>query len=547
MKTFDEMTADKLRGGFYTPAPLVDICLERVLSLVGSRSDLKVLEPSVGDGAFLRQLGSHPLASAVEKFTGLEIVGSEAQKCRLSARDVPFETNILLESALKWAISSNEAFDIAMGNPPFVRFQFVSKDDLNCIEQLGAKLQICFRGVSNLWIPILLAAGSKLRVGGAMAFVVPAELFTGLAAGDARTWLLKHFTELRIDMFSPGSFPDVLQEVVIISGLRQEPKTLTGISRSTVTFIEHAKNGDTRCWSHDVPHSTQSWTRFLLTPRQISAFEQAQQISQVQQLSQIAKIEVSIVTGANEFFSVNTEEIARFQLQNWAEPLLPRIRYAEGLVYGQADHQSTVSSGAKAWLLHFDAERPDPRAEVGAARYLEIGEMRGLANRYKTSIRSPWYRVPSVWAGKLLLSKRSHMFPRLVYNAAGAMTTDTIYRGRMRDMYAGRELGLVGAFHNSLTLLSAEIEGRSFGGGVLELVPSEISRLAIPFPVNVAEFVPKPGKIARAMSKSSEGHQALIDSTDSLLVQQIDDLSPQLVAELAEARRILMQRRLNRN
>ena len=41
---------------------------------------------------------------------------------------------------------------------------------------------------------------------------------------------------------------------------------------------------------------------------------------------------------------------------------------------------------------------------------------------------------------------------------------------------------LVGGFVNSLTVLSADLEGRHYGGGVLELVPSEIERLAIPVP-----------------------------------------------------------------
>nr|WP_272800891.1 hypothetical protein [Sphingobium sp. AntQ-1] len=39
---------------------------------------------------------------------------------------------------------------------------------------------------------------------------------------------------------------------------------------------------------------------------------------------------------------------------------------------------------------------------------------------------------------------------------------------------------LVSNFINPLTALSAELEGRHYGGGVLELVPSEIERLAIP-------------------------------------------------------------------
>ena len=75
--------------------------------------------------------------------------------------------------------------------------------------------------------------------------------------------------------------------------------------------------------------------------------------------------------------------------------------------------------------------------------------------------------------------KRSHDTPRLIMNKIGAYTTDTAYRIRARDTEAER---LVSCFVNPLTSLSAELEGRHYGGGVLELIPSEIERLSIPLP-----------------------------------------------------------------
>ena len=72
--------------------------------------------------------------------------------------------------------------------------------------------------------------------------------------------------------------------------------------------------------------------------------------------------------------------------------------------------------------------------------------------------------------GSLLLSKRSHRYPRMIVNQAGAYTTDTIYRGKAGAWRRVSARALSAGFHNSLTLLSAELEGRSFGGGVLELV-----------------------------------------------------------------------------
>jgi hypothetical protein len=73
--------------------------------------------------------------------------------------------------------------------------------------------------------------------------------------------------------------------------------------------------------------------------------------------------------------------------------------------------------------------------------------------------------------------KRAHHLPRLLLNEAEALTTDTAYRITPHGISAE---ALVAGFVNSLTLVSAELEGRHYGGGVLELVPSEIERLPIP-------------------------------------------------------------------
>jgi hypothetical protein len=73
--------------------------------------------------------------------------------------------------------------------------------------------------------------------------------------------------------------------------------------------------------------------------------------------------------------------------------------------------------------------------------------------------------------------KRANHFPRLILNNANAYTTDTAYR--IKPIGIDPEL-LVLAFANSLTCLTAEIEGRHYGGGVLELVPTEIEKLLVP-------------------------------------------------------------------
>lgn len=417
--------------------------------------------------------------------------------------------------------------------------------DLQAISRLGERIGAAFHGVSNLWIPILLGALSRLRPQGAMAFVVPAELFTGVSASVARSWLLSNFDQLRIDLFEPGSFPCVLQEVVVLSGTRTSRAQQNGLRE--VEFVEHFSGDRSEVWSHKISIGGQGWTRYLLNPDQIGALSNLATVPAIRRLGDVARIEVSIVTGANEFFSVNREDADNFNLHPWLEPLLPRIRYALGLVYTDFDHQTMSQEGTKSWLLNFAVDRPNPMLVEEPAKYLALGETNKLHLRYKTSIREPWYRVPSVWSGKLLLSKRSHWYPRLVLNEANVVTTDTIYRGTMLPIFAGREADLVAIFHNSLTLLSAELEGRSFGGGVLELVPSEIARLMVPFPIDAASYLEDLDGLARLCNVGKTNPDILIDATDELLIKLAPDISANMIEGVRNARRALMQRRIDRN
>jgi len=541
LRTREDVGAEKLRGGFYSPDTLVTFCLDRVAELLPGSARLRILEPSAGDGAFVRGLASRDLAARVEEFVAVELLPSEAERCRREIRLAPFTGRVFASSFIPWATSCRQNFDVAIGNPPFVRFQFVDEESKLESARLAARLGVLFRGVSNLWIPVLLGAIGGLREGGAFSFIVPAESFTGISAAVARRWLLANTDALQFDLFPPGSFPSVLQQVVVMSGLRRgEPRP----GAATLQVREHDSYGGAYSWSHAVDPDLETWTRFLLAPAHLDALADARRLPSVRRLSDVAKFEVAAVTGANDFFSVDEETLAKYGLETWATPLLPRARHAKGLVYGKRDHRRTRSA-AKAWLLDFAEDRSEPEDGTGAAAYLAAGKRLGLDERYKTRIRDPWYRVPHIRPGRLMLSKRSHRYPRVILNEAGVVTTDTIYRGWMRPGFKSRDRGFVAGFHNSLTLLTAELEGRSFGGGVLELVPSEVSRLLVSMPEGFGAELGRLHEVARGVS-DNDG-EILVEETDLLLRKYEPGLTDDVLDRLREARLLLLQRRLDRN
>ena len=126
--------------------------------------------------------------------------------------------------------------------------------------------------------------------------------------------------------------------------------------------------------------------------------------------------------------------------------------------------------------------------------------------------------------------------PRLILNRMNAYTTDTAYRITPDvDVDAAT---LVVCFLNSVTALSAELEGRFYGGGVLELVPSEIERLTVPYMEGVRQNIDELNKDVRQM----EG-RTLLEKQDELLFSNISDID---MADIAILRKALFRLQLRR-
>ena len=187
-------------------------------------------------------------------------------------------------------------------------------------------------------------------------------------------------------------------------------------------------------------------------------------------------MDVGIVTGANKFFLVPDSVVKDYGLEKWAHPMFGRSEHVRGVIYDTMMHHENRNRGFPTNFIWF-GEEPLRSLPPSVRKYIRLGESQELHRRYKCRIRSRWYAVPSVYATSVGMLKRSHHFPRLILNRAKAYTTDTAYRVQPTGI---RGADLVVSFVNSLTALSTELEGRHYGGGVLELVPSEIEKVLVP-------------------------------------------------------------------
>jgi adenine-specific DNA-methyltransferase len=540
MKLISEVDSDKVRGGFYTPPPLVDATLKRLFKLLNGKRTVQILEPSSGDGAFIRGLGRFRSThkSFTPSVTCVEVINTEADTCEQELASQKIEGTVVRDSFFVWATENKKKFDALVGNPPFIRYQFVPPDDRALAEWLMGTKGYDLQGVSNYWIPFVVLGLEVLHVGGAFALVLPAEIFSTVSGGQVRKYLVRHFDSLRVDLYPRDTFPDILQDVVVVSGVRCEKPQ----EKRTVTFSETLAAG-IREWNHVLSDNGESWKRYLLSNDEWGAFHAGKGLPGVSGLKEVATLGVAIVTGANDFFTVDDATLAQYELAPWARPLLARTSDSPGILFETSDHEAARKSGSRCWILDFSTDRPDPMKYRRPRQYLELGVSRELHTRFKCRIREPWYRVPGIVTGRLMVTKRSHHHHRLILNRADTFTTDTIYRGQMKNGNSDREVDLVAGFHNSLTLLSAELEGRSYGGGVLELVPSEVGRLLVPL-VAMRKHLKRLDKLSRETGGQLDTESQLIEATDAALVEQLPEYG-KLLGHLIAARVKLRDRRFS--
>jgi adenine-specific DNA-methyltransferase len=472
-----DQSAQKLRGGYYTPPELAEF----LARWIGEIKPKAWLEPSCGNGVFFSAMMT-VAGSKKAEVLGFELDSGEAAKARSRMSESSCAGAVRSEDFLGWAIKElgegGRRFDAILGNPPFVRYQYLPPEFQLNSERIFTALKCGFTKHTNAWVPFILASMALLRPGGRLAMVVPAEIIHVTHAQSLRAYLGSQCKRLVVIDPEELWFQDTLQgAVLLLAEKKSAGEKSQGVGLYPVRNREFLQKSPRDIFNAPTPINGKTvqgkWTRALLDIPARGLLNDLEKHAEVHRFDDIASVDVGIVTGANKFFLVDNDTVERFNLSRWAHPMFGRSEHCPGVIYDEGQHRSNAKNGSPTNFLWFDE---GAKRDKAVQAYVKVGEEQHLHTRFKCRVRSPWYTVPSVYSTEIGMLKRAHHIPRLILNKAGAYTTDTAYRIRSK-VNAER---LVASFINPLTALSAELEGRHYGGGVLELVPSEIEKLLIP-------------------------------------------------------------------
>ncbi len=533
MQLIKEATKEKLRGGFYTPPTIAKFILKWAFN--GSNSP-DVLEPSSGDGVFIK--GIQKDRYKYKSITAIEFDEIEAEKCN----NLQVEScQVLNQDFHEFCISTKKKFDLIIGNPPYIRYQYFNRKQQEFAATIFEKADLKYSKLTNAWVSFVVGSSLLLKDNGKIAFVLPAEILQVSYAQPLREYLAKFYNKINIISFEKLVFPDIQQEVVLL---------LCEKNDSTSHMIEHLELKDAeelnkldlnklKSPQKKIDFKSNKWTFYFLEQKEIDFLESIQKNKLVPKFSDFAKAEVGITTGSNPFFTVPLSIVKFYRLEKYARPLVGRSVQVPSAIFTEEDWIKNRNAEARTHFLSFP-KMSELNGSKGAREYIAWGEENDIHKGYKCRIRDEWQIVPSQRISQALFIRRNNKYPKLIINKANAFTTDTMHRVSIKkdiDIEA-----LTASYYNSLSFAFAEICGRSHGGGVLELMPNEVERILIPYHENNKELLP----IIDKMIRRKEDISKLLKITNDKILNDNFGFSTKDISLADNIWKKLSSRRLNR-
>lgn len=535
MKLIENETEQKLRGGFYTPNPIAKFILQWA---VNGDIGYDILEPSCGDGVFLEQIKTNNIK--YNSITAVEVDAVEAKK----AASVDLSNKAVLnEDFHAFANATARRFDLVVGNPPYIRYQYFDKEQQMEAEKIFQNANLRYSKLTNAWVSFVVGSTLLLKEKGKIGFVLPAEILQVSYAKTLRNFLSHYYNKINIISFKKLVFPDIQQEVVLL---------LCEKNNTNEHYIEHIEVEDIdsletldilslKKLEKKIDFKSNKWTFYFLEQREIDFIEEITRNGAIPKLGDFADVEVGITTGSNEFFTVPLAVVKGFELHPFAKPLVGRSVQVNSPIFTYNDWLQNRNSKAKAHLLVLPLMDELKKHHKEALKYIAMGERKGINKGYKCGIRDEWQILPSVWISDALFIRRNNLYPKLIINEARAYTTDTMHRVRIKENVNIR--AFAASYYNSLSFAFSEISGRSYGGGVLELMPSEVEKILLPYKDANADFIVE---IDEMMRKKNDVNK-LLAYTNNLILKDGFGLSKNEIKLADNIWKKLSKRRLNRN
>jgi len=465
----------KNTGSFYTPKIIADFLVDYLSFKFVDKQNISILEPSAGDGIFIKTIFKHELFSKkLQKVVAIEQSKRELNKITKEVKQKTFTA--IHSDFLEFQHANKQKFSLVIGNPPYIKKSLLKERQIEYCKSIHENANLADNKPKNIWTAFLVRCIEFTSEDGILAFVLPSELLQVKFATELRELILKEFERVEIFTFNELLFKDCKgQDTLLLIGERKS-------DRKGVYYCNIGKLNDLEerrfTLAQNVKIKESKWTHHHLETDEIELLEKLKQ--QIKTVNDYCNSKAGIVTAANDYFIVDAKTVEEYSLHNFVKPIIQKGVFVNGSVeLSNEEFQMLVDKSKPTYLIAID-RHSQIRHNAKFWNYIKIGEDREIHKRYKTSIRNNWYEIPNIGAApEAFFFKRCNEYPKLIKNTARVLSTDSAYTISMKEEFTIENF--IYSFYNSLTLAFAELYGRYYGGGVLELTPNEFKKLPVPY------------------------------------------------------------------
>lgn len=377
----------------------------------------------------------------------------------------------------RWPFTETE-FDAVIANPPYIRHHNLSKEHKALTERHSGLFGTRVSSLSGSYVYFFLESLVRLREGGRLVFITPAEFLDARYGAAVKEALMG---SCRIDDVIVLERDELAFDGVLTTSVITIATKAASPARH-LRLTEASFGGDAVELGRSVKLAREQasplspWTPLLPSHADRMA---ALTENRTAQLGDYARVRRGIGSGDNSFFCLTQTQAHEWGLE--PEFLVPVVVGAKDLPESGspltgAFWKARKAAGARSWLLWCHK----PKAALtgtNVLRYIEYGEELGVPERFNCRTRAPWYGVERVPPADFFVTYMSRRRARFVRNEAGArcMTSllnlwakDGVDSGALRDVLEDQANGeLLRAF------------GRTYGGGLGKIEPNDLRRLPV--------------------------------------------------------------------
>jgi len=533
----------KALGAYYTPPTVASILAQWAIR---SKSEL-ILEPGFGGCEFL-QAGIDRLKELNCESPGKNLFGCDIDRNAFSYLSdklgvVGVEGRYLLRDfiSIRPADFSQQKFDVALGNPPYVSHHNMSSTQRESVRRWRSECKIDLSGRASLWAYFVLHAMRFLRDGGRMVWVLPGSTINADYGSQFLSEVTSHFQHVVV--------VELGERVFLDAGAKEQTVVLACTGYGLVNVSTDFRRCDTvEALAVEFASPTLSkpgyGTQVICDERvcSYSTFSELESRLQPKKLGDLSRVIIGTVTGANRFFILPPSRAKELGLSGrYLKPIVPKFGLLRGAKLDAEDLEAMSQGTVPCMLFHV----PSGQICQAAKDYIASFSEEEIQRNSTFSRRDDWLKADDGRIPDAFLSYMTHDGPRIVLNSARINCTNTVHRLFFNDGVSTetQKLAAISLF-TTFSQLSAELEGRNYGSGVLKIEPSEAKRIALVLPDRLTK-----GEITAAFDQFDaclrmQGPSAASELADQLILGATSDERDALRRELALARSL---RRYSRN